>query len=321
MNIRIISLLLVFLVVVAGYFYFAQVQRPPKREPEPPWFYAINMDDMLAITLTQGGQRQRFVQKEGNWWLEEPEPLPVDPSRWAGITLLLSGPQSRRLLAEQVDDPARYGLDKPSLVIQVEASGGRTFEIVLGEKTPDGTAHYAQLKGSPQLFLVDASWGDVLGRLVTDPPYPEWYYRVVPERVVRLLVQQGEAKVAFRKFRGQWAFDDPQDTPIDPPRWQEVTPLLGGPPSLRVLERGVKDFAAYGVDNPQVTVSVEYELPFQTERPRRVITLEIGNLLGDGSGYYARPNRSDTLVFVDKGWVEVFQRLLTEPPKATARAS
>ncbi|MFN3974761.1 MAG: DUF4340 domain-containing protein [Dehalococcoidia bacterium] len=316
MNIRIISVLLALLVVVAGYFYFAQVQRPPKREPEPPWFYTLNMEDLLSITLTKDGQSQRFIQKEGEWWLEKPEPLPVDPSRWAGITLLLSGPQSRRLLMEQIDAPARYGLDNPSLVIQTEATGGRTFEINLGQKTPDGSAHYAQLKGSPQLFLVDASWGDVLGRLVTDPPYPEWYYRVPSERVLRLLVQRGEEKVAFRKFQGRWAFDDPQDTPVDPSRWQEVSTLLGGPPSLRVLERGVKDFSTYGVDKPLIAVSVEYELPFQTERPRRAITLEVGNFLPDGSGYYARPNQSDTLVFVDKPWVEVFQRLLTEPPKA-----
>lgn len=321
MNIRIISLLFAFLVVVAGYFYFAQVQRPSKQEPEPPWFYTLNMEDLLSITLSTGGQSQRFVQKEGNWWLEEPEPLPVDPSRWAGITLLLSGPQSRRLLMEQVDDPARYGLDNPSLTIHVEATGGRTFEILLGGTTPDKTAHYAQLKGSPRLFLVDSSWGDVLGRLVTDPPYPEWYYRVPPERVVRLLVQSGEQKVAFRKFQGRWAFDDPEDTPIDPSRWQEVSTLLGGPPSLRVLERGVHDFSAYGVDTPQVAVSVEYELPFQTERPRRSITLEVGKSLPDGSGYYARPNQSDTLVFVDKPWVEVFQRLLTDPPKAAKASS
>jgi hypothetical protein len=321
-NIRIISLLFAFLVIVAGYVYFAQVQRPPKREPEPPWFYALDMDDLLAITLTdREGRGQRFVQREGAWWLERPEPLPVDPSRWAGITLLLSGPQARRLLMPQVDDPARYGLDAPSLTVEVEARGGRTFTVLLGDTTPDRSAHYVQLKGFPALFLVDASWGEVLGRLVTDPPYPEWYYRMPPERVVRLLVEEGGERVVFRKVRGQWAFDDPQDTPIDPGRWQEVSPLLGGPPSLRILQQGVQDFHPYGLDTPWVQVTIEYELPGHAERPRRTITLEVGSLLPDGSGYYARPNQTDTLLFVDRGWVEVFRRLVTEPPRAAPGAS
>ncbi len=58
------------------------------------------------------------------------------------------------------------------------------FGLQLGDKTPDGTNYYVQwrihpkpgetggITIKPQVWLVDATWGDVLARLVSEPPYP-----------------------------------------------------------------------------------------------------------------------------------------------------
>lgn len=58
------------------------------------------------------------------------------------------------------------------------------FGVQLGDKTPDGTNYYVQWRVHPEpgttgpitirpeVWLVDATWGDVLARLVTEPPYP-----------------------------------------------------------------------------------------------------------------------------------------------------
>jgi biotin carboxyl carrier protein len=66
---------------------------------------------------------------------------------------------------------------KDTVLAFVESS----FGLVVGDKTPDGVNHYVQFRDDqqiacpglcPQVYLIDASWGDVLGRLVTEPPVP-----------------------------------------------------------------------------------------------------------------------------------------------------
>ena len=321
MNLRTTFLLVVFLAVVAGYFFFFQARRSGTTEPEPPWFYTATMEDIQRITITTPGQSRAFRQERDGWAFEEPAGLPVDPARWGGITLLLSGPQSRRLLASSVEDPAKFGLTSPQGVVSVELRGERQVRILLGQRTPDGSAHYAQQEGDPRLFLVDASWGEVLTRLVTEPPYPEWFYQVPRDRLLYLGVAAEGKEAAFVPEDGGWRFATPERTPVDPERWKEVAPLLGGPPSLRLLASKVEEPARYGLDAPTLIVRAEYRPPpTLQEVPRRGVEMQVGRPLPDGTGYYARPRDLRTgkdlpfLLAVDKTWVEVLRRLALNPP-------
>ncbi len=175
MNIRLSIILLFALALVGGYFYFIELQKPPKTAPLPIWFYNTDDSNFQIISVTFQGENVTFAKdKEGRWHFGSPGGEPVDLTRWGGITLLLRGPQSRRVLKESVDlnELALYGLERPSTVITVGMVDGNKFSVFIGDKTPDAVSHYVQMEGFPQLFLIDASWGDVLNRLVTEPPYP-----------------------------------------------------------------------------------------------------------------------------------------------------
>lgn len=169
MNFRISFILLVLVAVVGGYVLIFELQRVPEKSPEAPWFYDIGFEDITSISVTYGGQRQAFVLKEQGWVFEDTE-KPVNMDRWGGIVLLLSGPRSMRVVEEQIENPAEYGLDPPQTYITIGLKDGRQVSVLLGNKTPDGTSHYAQAAGSAPLFLVHSSWGDVINGLVTEPP-------------------------------------------------------------------------------------------------------------------------------------------------------
>ena len=61
-----------------------------------------------------------------------------------------------------------------------------TLEIRLGGLTSDGSHQYGQIDRSPNVYLVDSSWGEVLARLAEDPPLPKWYVERDLEDVVGL---------------------------------------------------------------------------------------------------------------------------------------
>ncbi|MBI4336748.1 MAG: DUF4340 domain-containing protein [Chloroflexi bacterium] len=322
MNIRTTLVLVVLLSLVAGYFYFYELRRTTPAEPQPPWFYSLSREDITRIHVRDGGYEQGFVLKADNWVFEDQPTLPVGLDRFSGVSLLVSGPRSRRLLAEQASDPVMYGLDNPSITIQINATGDRAFQVELGSQTPDGLSYYGQLAGQPQVFLVDALWGDVLGRLAVDPPYPSWYYRLDPTDVVRVdFTAQAKTLSLVRRDDG-WTVQGTEDTPVDPQRWQEVTPLLGGPSSIQILQDQLPEPAAYGLENPQATVHVEWrksESFYSSEETliTRALDLVVGNQLPDGSGYYARPAQQDYLLAIDSGWYQKMAQLVQDPPKLT----
>jgi hypothetical protein len=171
MNVRLSIILVVVLILVGGYVFLYEVRKVPQPKEEPPWFYDVNMMDIVRISITHEGKTVAFVREGEDWYFDDPQRSPVNLDRWSGIVLLLSGPRSNRLLAETIDDPTKYGLDPPRSIIQVSLEDGREFEIHLGDKTPDGVNQYASMVGNPGLFLITGAWGDVLVRLVTEPPY------------------------------------------------------------------------------------------------------------------------------------------------------
>ena len=79
-------------------------------------------------------------------------------------------PPRPRVLKEELDDAQEYGLDPPQTYITVTLKDGRQISVLLGDKTPDGLSHYAHVVGFSPLYLVSATWGDVINRVVTEPP-------------------------------------------------------------------------------------------------------------------------------------------------------
>ena len=175
MNFRITFVLAVLAVVVGGYVVFFELQKTTERATQPLWFYNVHDDDIQRISVTHDGETQAFIKGSGEaylWLFDDGTGTEVDLNRWGGIPLLVTGPRSRRVLEEQIDNPIAYGLEPPQTVIEVSLNDGRELSVQIGDETPDGSGSYAQLAGFPTLFLIDASWGEVLSRLVTEPPVP-----------------------------------------------------------------------------------------------------------------------------------------------------
>ncbi|MCH6588292.1 MAG: hypothetical protein IH805_08275, partial [Proteobacteria bacterium] len=73
---------------------------------------------------------------------------------------------------------AEWGLTSPRTVITVGLQGIGDVTIRIGDKTPDGISHYTQFRSpgdssqaDSSVYLIDSSWGDVMERLVNEPPY------------------------------------------------------------------------------------------------------------------------------------------------------
>lgn len=288
MNVRVTIALVVVAIAVGAVVYFNPFQSEAEPRDDSPWFFQLAEEDIQSIEVIhrvengEGDQAVKtvsFVKTSPEhflWEFVDPQGIPPNRNRWGGITLLLSGPKTRRDLTPQsiiIEDPAEYGLDNPATVVKVGLTLDRDLEFRLGHETTDGYHHYGQVIGFPQLFIIADSWGDVIARLAVEPPIPRWYVEHTPEDIVEVNVHDGPR---FGDDTRTLTFDydeddgwtvqlrptDEEKRPVDSERWAEVQKLLGRPLGVRVAVPYVddKDTTPWGIGD-DTSSAIEIRFP------------------------------------------------------------
>ena len=172
MNVRLSILLAALFLIIGGSVIVSRLLSTPESRLQEPKIWSVAMEDIVHISATHGEETVSYARNGDQWVIEDGNDTPVYIDKWAGTTLLLSGPRAARVISQTVSNLADYGLDKPSAIIVVQERGGQSFEFHLGIKTPDERNQYATLVGNPRLFTLASEWGDVVTGLATEPPYP-----------------------------------------------------------------------------------------------------------------------------------------------------
>ena len=301
---------------------------PERRER----LYAVAQDDIASVAVrTADGDAAFRRGADGSWAFDADPPLPVNPDRWGGVTLLLSGPEVERVLVAPDTGGAanggadEFGLDAPSAVVRVGLADGSAVTARLGDRTPDGRNVYAHVEGHDAVALVNAPWGEALTRLATDPPLPSWYYAVDPARVRLFEMERGGRAVTFLlgltetdgeasarvhaggAARGLTADERAALLEIagGPGEFRVLAPdAASGPGELRVLAPDAASAAETGLREPTLIVRVSYERLAPADGPRLASAVyAIGARLPDGAAYYAATQDADYLLTFDAAWV------------------
>ena len=302
---------------------------------EPPYFYNIPVEDVTSIRLENNGQAVSFELRENinRWYFENDDTyrdVPADLYRFGGITALLGGPRTQRVLQDEIQDPAQYGLDNPMSRYTIGMRDGSERILLIGKSTVSGDADYAQIEGYKQLVLVHASWSGVLNRLVTDPPVPEWMYVLKPSEVREILLfDNNEVIRAYGVDRATREYhlcdlpivDDPCSgtVSVDPEAFSAALNLIAerridGAVALNLQDQ--TDFEKYGATNtsPYMAIRVERPSPNQvnvTEVDR--VSMTIGDVAPDGTHRYAVANETSDVIYIDREWGDKLLELFTGP--------
>lgn len=167
------------LVGLAVVYFISKRPKPPESAPrERPFVWQFGMMELghIAIHLPREEKSEAWTKREDKlWYFDKPNGRIVDMKRWGGgIPVLLSGPASNRLLTENAsaEQLEMYGLANPLMRIELILENKETFNIEVGDSTPDLKAYYVKIAESRKVYTVDFTWFNVLQGLVLNPPYP-----------------------------------------------------------------------------------------------------------------------------------------------------
>lgn len=177
MSYRTTAILLAILVVIGIAVYWQDLRPEAKKEgPKETQIFSFETKDVNRIEVTYQGKttelRKLRRENDTKWRLTKPEEAEADYWYMEGLASRLGKMNANRALTDTGSNLSEFGLDRPDamVVIDLATEGGKQQSLLIGDKSPDGSAYYVKRSDSDTVYLVNSSLvGDII-KVTTDPP-------------------------------------------------------------------------------------------------------------------------------------------------------
>ena len=117
----------------------------------------VDVDRIVAMSLrSRVGETVSLARDGAAWFVREPYAFRFDWPRLQELRESFARLFAERLVAEDPDDRAQFGLDPPQVVAAAQLEDGSELEFYLGSATPDGNAFYLSSLHDSAVFTVRA---------------------------------------------------------------------------------------------------------------------------------------------------------------------
>jgi hypothetical protein len=222
MKIRGLMIATFVFLVLAGVLYWSGHRKSAEESVKasadtPPAILKLDPSTITKLDLEKKDEKPIVLAKadSGAWKITAPEPLGADQAVVSGVLSTLSSLNSERLVEDKATDLKPYGLDHPSLQLDISEKDNKIQKLLLGDDTPTGGAVYAMLEGDPRVFTmatyaktsVDKSLNDLRDkRLLT----------VNPDKISRMeLVRRNQTIEFGRNKKDEWQILKPKPLRAD----------------------------------------------------------------------------------------------------------
>lgn len=234
-------------------------------------------------------------EKFGSWVRQGEEDFPTNEEKLQTIISSfceLKG-TSRMKLAEI--NPADYGLDATDLKMKLTLTDGTEHRFCLGNEAPYDAGYYLLYENTGEVFVVASNLHTQLTTKEIKLVQGESFPLAEPESITRFCIEvrDGETKT----YEPEVAEDGSKTFP---PIFYDSVPFVAS----TIQEYNCTDFAQYGLDDPYVTVTVDYLGYVFTEgglltREPCTMKLEIGDKTVSDN-YFVRVDESDFVYIMMK---------------------
>jgi|SRR5579871_363340 len=115
---------------------------------------SIPSDQVQEIRLKKPAETIDVKQQNGKWQLTQPESLPADSDAVTTMVSSLSSLNADTVVDAKAADLAPYGLQHPTVDVQIIKKDGKTDNLLVGDETPTGSGSYAKLANDPRVFTI-----------------------------------------------------------------------------------------------------------------------------------------------------------------------
>jgi hypothetical protein len=109
--------------------------------------------ELSSVKIVNESGSYELEKKESEWNIKSPVAGPADESEVSSMLADITGAKATEIVSENVDDPAKYGLDKSKISITARLTTGGERTVAIGSKVDEN--YYAKVSDRPQLLKID----------------------------------------------------------------------------------------------------------------------------------------------------------------------
>jgi Domain of unknown function (DUF4340) len=153
----------VLLAVLAGLTWWsnrtqAAKEKSPSTDANTTKLLTIPDDQFKEIRIAKlTGETIDLQKQNGKWRMTAPKAQSADQDTAGSMQSTLANVSSDKLVEDKAADLKPYGLDRPTLDVQVVRNDGKTDHLLIGDDTPTGSGAYAKLANDPRVFTVGST--------------------------------------------------------------------------------------------------------------------------------------------------------------------
>jgi len=172
MRFRTTLVLVLAFIALGAYVGLVELNKKPEQSPADKalWILTLGKDDVTELEVADGEKSIFFARQGDKWYVGGIGGSEADEGRVNSVVASLVDLRSSRIITE-AEGLATYGLESPKARVRLGLTGGKSETLLIGDKTPQGSAYYIQRQGSPTIYTAWASLFDDLKGFVATPPY------------------------------------------------------------------------------------------------------------------------------------------------------
>jgi len=278
-HLTLIILLVVCAVLIGGYFGLqAYLNRDVDNgEPVVLTLTTFKMDDVNMITSEWRGDKIVIKRSGLSWKRADEADFPLDLNVTAAFINAASSILTQRIVDDNLDNIAAYGLDDPMGTIEVVSKEGEVKRIYIGDRNSTTSNYYLYMEGNSNVYSIDFEVWDSLTYSVVDfvmvDTMPDITFltgftvSTRDEGVVLEIKPYDEAPETGISDEQIWYVEQPYEYP----RAADYTAIGTYQGKLMYLDFSTcMDYtddeavlAGYGLTDPYATVHVNYDMQLQ----------------------------------------------------------
>ena len=197
------------------------------------------------------------VKGADEWQLTAPLTTPADREAITGLLEKLRAAKIKEFVADAPKSPAEYGLDRPTrITLGMGEEASRTARTLrFGKAVPDKKGVYVQREGDSTVLLVeDELWKAIPASAMALRDKTVFAYD--RGKLERVELESPKGKVALALQDGKWRITAPAALRADEGAMSQVLFKARDLRARDFVAEDAKRLAAYGLDKPQIRISV-----------------------------------------------------------------
>ena len=255
----------------------AEAAKPPS--DTPPKILSLIENDISKVALKKKGADETDLERTNNKWrITSPKPYPADQDAANQLITAVANVNSDRVVEDKASNLSAYGLNAPSLEVDITGKGGKVSKLLIGDDTPTNSGSYAMLQGDARVFTVASYVKTGVDKSVNDLR-DKRLLTFDQDKVSRVELLAKKQDIEFGRDKDRWQIVKPKPLRADGLQVDEM---------LRKLKDAKMDLALSDDDAKKAAAAFASAMPVATVKltdPSGTQQIEIRK---DKTDYYAK---------------------------------